>query len=146
MDNIYVIVDTCGRLDQILANINALFKSASIVNETRVFLVADTSLTWLLAPGTHSICIPERLRDAQDWCAMIPIGNPCTLTTTGLKWNLSNASITYLSFFSNRSIAADFKSCFGGMVSSSNTYDGSPCVTITTDNPLVWSMSISKLF
>lgn len=35
---------------------------------------------------------------------------------------------------------------FGKLVSSSNTYNGEPIVTVTTNNPVVWSMGIDSLF
>lgn len=82
-------MDSCGRLDQILANINALFKSNNDVGLSRIFLVAETSFTWLLSKGLHSISIPKELREEREWCALLPVGTPCLVTTTGLKWNLS---------------------------------------------------------
>nr|CAH7750114.1 unnamed protein product [Callosobruchus chinensis] len=117
-----------SRLDQIIANINALYKSKQIIGSCRLFLLAKNSLTWLLDAGKHSISIPQPLRDNQKWCALLPIGEPCQISTTGLKWNLDQQKLK-----------------FGNLVSTSNSYSGSEIVTVETDNPVVWSMSIDNL-
>lgn len=71
-----------------MANINALYKIRGILPNTRVFLIAAKSITWLLNTGFHVIHIPDNLRKHQEWCALIPIGEPSIITSTGLKWNL----------------------------------------------------------
>lgn len=81
--------ETCGRFDQIIANINTLFKARNIDPGLKIYHVASESITWLLDVGSHEIPVPLNLREQKEWCALMPIGNPCVLTTTGLKWNLS---------------------------------------------------------
>lgn len=60
----------------------------------RIFLLGSNSLTWLLPKGQHVIYIPDVLRKNHEWCALLPIGSPCNVTTTGLKWNLSEYNIS----------------------------------------------------
>lgn len=69
---IVVLAESSGRLDQIMANINTLFKVQNfIVNETSkelvqrpsVFLLGSNSLSWLLREGNHKIYIPDSVKD-----------------------------------------------------------------------------------
>lgn len=128
LENVIALCETSGRLDQILANINTLFKihmKPSAISRP-VFILSANSLSWLLAAGDHRIYIPDSVKKL--WCAMIPF-EPTTVTTEGLKWNLTNQTMK-----------------FGGIVSTSNKYDSvSDVVKISTDKALLWSMGISKI-
>lgn len=88
VQDIIVFHDTSGRFDQIMANINTLFKNQE--EFFNIYLLSGNSLTWLLKPGKHSMTIPSDLVENQRWCALIPVGQEATnVTTKGLKWNLS---------------------------------------------------------
>ncbi|KAI8129599.1 thiamine pyrophosphokinase 1 [Lucilia cuprina] len=118
IQDIIVYHDTSGRFDQIMANINTIYKFEQ--DFFNIYLLSGNSLTWLLKPGKHSITIPSELVQAQRWCALIPVGQEATnVTTKGLKWNLTNSCLK-----------------FGGMVSTSNTY--ALCsVEVETNTPLI---------
>ncbi|XP_076220934.1 thiamine pyrophosphokinase 1 isoform X2 [Nomia melanderi] len=126
---IYVFVESSGRFDHILGNINTLYKSGKLIGEIQVIQVASNSLTWILEPGFHSISIPNALVQNSSWCGLIPIGTPVNqISTTGLKWNLKNTTMQ-----------------FGDLVSTSNTYDNCSEVTVNTDSILMWTMGIEPL-
>ncbi|XP_066141686.1 thiamin pyrophosphokinase 1 [Euwallacea fornicatus] len=128
IDMVFVLGDTSGRFDQIIANINTMYKALSFMSTIKIFQIATNSLTFLLSPGNHRISIPKTLRDKEGWCALIPLGAPCIASTTGLKWNLDKTQLE-----------------FGGMVSTSNTYSDEAFATISTDGFLTWSMGIEAI-
>ncbi|KAF7995542.1 hypothetical protein HCN44_006649 [Aphidius gifuensis] len=130
IDAVYTFVETSGRFDHIMGIINTLYKSDKLINETETIInVASNSLTWLLKPGTHTIKIPEVLYNSNSWVGLIPFESKRNIVSTaGLKWNLDNSELE-----------------FGGMVSTSNSYDGSPEVIVTTDTKIIWSMGIEAL-
>ncbi|XP_033214868.1 thiamin pyrophosphokinase 1 isoform X2 [Belonocnema kinseyi] len=125
----YVLAETSGRFDQIIAGISTLYKSLHILDKTPVIQISKNSLIWLLQPGMHKIIIPEALKNCNSWCGLLPIGFPAkNVSTTGLKWNLEK-----------QCLAMD------GLVSSSNTYADEPYVTVSTDSPIVWTMGIEPI-
>lgn len=86
-----VIGDNCGRLDQIIANINTLFKAKKIIPQIKIYNLGGESLTWLLPKGKNTIDIPKNFVKYQNYCGLLPIGGSRYVTTTGLKWNLSKS-------------------------------------------------------
>ncbi|XP_017774131.1 PREDICTED: thiamin pyrophosphokinase 1 [Nicrophorus vespilloides] len=127
LKNILVLTETSGRLDQILSNVNTLYKAKKFMPQTNVYLVCPDSVSWLLDEGEHSIKIPAQLRKDKVWCGLIPIGGACRVTTTGLKWNLKNSLME-----------------FGQLVSTSNTYSDDEEVTVQTDRTILWTMGVEK--
>jgi len=111
-----------GRFDQEMACFNSLYRT-----HVNVRLYSDDNVAILLRPGAHRIRVDPRFEGPT--CGLIPLGGRCDkVTTTGLRWNLSDEPLA-----------------FGELVSTSNaiSFTGSEVtdVCITTSHPLVWSSS-----
>ncbi|XP_065222762.1 thiamin pyrophosphokinase 1-like [Planococcus citri] len=130
-NTVIVFCDNVGRFDHMMANINVLFKAQQDIRmeHLKILILGNNDITWLLEPGEHMIYVPKELWSEKAYCSLIPIGRPCHhVTTSGLKWNLNDGVLE-----------------FGGMVSTSNTFDTTSTenmVFISTDESLLWSMTL----
>lgn len=92
INNVYVFVESSGRLDHIMGNLDTLYKSEKIIEDDKtIILIASNSLTWLLKPGYHIIKIPRVLIEDKSWAGLLPVGSSVkNISSTGLKYNLGN--------------------------------------------------------
>lgn len=113
-----------GRLDQEFANINTLFTAQRFEGSIPVYLLSSQSILCLLQKGCHILKVDSGFEG--DHCGLVPIAGKCDcVSTTGLKWNLDKNPMS-----------------FGDLFSTSNTLSGESSVTIETDNPLLWMISV----
>jgi len=78
-----------------------------------------TSLTSSTSP-TYSPSPPSPLH-----CGLIPLSGAATVTTTGLRWNLTQQETR-----------------FGGLVSTSNSFGEEEEVRVETSGLLLWTMDM----
>ncbi|KAI4458982.1 thiamine pyrophosphokinase [Holotrichia oblita] len=123
IDYVITLSDDSGRFDQIIANVNTLFKAVNFMPNVDIFILTREALSWLLWTGSHKILVPPTALEYSKWCSLIPFGSKAHVTTMGLKWDMSNTVLAY-----------------GQLISTSNSFTNSPEITVTTDSPLVWSM------
>lgn len=123
---ILAFVETGGRMDHVMGNIQTLSLASNLVpNLPPLYLCSSHSVSWLLQPGKHTIPLPSM---RPDHCGIIPLDGEALLTTTGLKWNLTNEMLR-----------------FGHLVSTSNTFDSeSNEVAIETNSLLLWTMDLPR--
>jgi len=115
-----------GRLDHTIHTLSYLHKLRK--TRSRIFAVSDDNVAWVLDEGEHTIRIDHKILGPT--CSLLPVGIDSTvLSTTGLRWNLSN----------------DISS-FDGLVSTSNhLVPEKDTVWIKTSKPIWWSAELRKL-
>lgn len=127
VEAIFAFVETSGRLDQVMANLETLFLAPAILPKP-VYLISSLGISWLLPAGRHYIQSAGFVTDTTN-CGLIPLDGKAVVTTEGLKWNLAGGVLK-----------------FGELVSTSNGFDLSQDkVTVLTDAPLLWTMDWSGL-
>ncbi|KAJ6513326.1 thiamine pyrophosphokinase [Mycena sanguinolenta] len=112
-----------GRLDQTIHTLSYLHKLRK--TRKRVFAVTDDNVGWVLDAGEHTIHIDHSVLGPT--CGLLPVGISSTiLSTTGLRWNLSNR-----------------ESSFEGLMSTSNhLLPDEESVWIKTSNPIWWTAEL----
>ena len=116
-----------NRFDHLMAEIDTLYKARSAPPHLPILLLSRSNIVCLLDVGSHVLRFPPRLQGSK--CGLIPVGKPCNrVTTTGLRWNISERRLA-----------------FGELISACNELnspDGT--VTVTTDEPIVWTITFSE--
>ncbi|KAJ7158807.1 thiamine pyrophosphokinase [Mycena filopes] len=112
-----------GRLDQTIHTLSYLHKLRT--TRKRVFAVTDDNVGWVLDAGEHTIHVDHALLGPT--CGLLPVGIASTvLSTTGLRWNLSNQ-----------------ESSFDGLVSTSNQFvPEEESVWVKTSSPIWWTAEL----
>lgn len=112
-----------GRMDQLLGNFNELYCCGQ--KGLRVYWMSGQNFATVLGAGRHQIHID--LQKAGPICGLIPIGGRVrSVTTTGLKWNVSNQEMAF---------------GVGNLISTSNqVVDAS--VHIEVSDPILWTLQV----
>lgn len=112
-----------GRIDHNLSCISTLIKYNNRKNLPIYLLDIQSSLSCVLS-GTRSIKTNPR----SEWCSIVPVGEPCVVSTTGFRWNLT-----------------DYELKFGQLISTSNEFDQTQkFCTIQTEKPIFFSMHLPE--
>lgn len=111
------------RIDHTLACISTLIKNNNRKSLPIYLVDIRNSLSCVLT-GTKSI----RTNPKANWCSLAPIGEPCVITTTGFRWDMT-----------------DFELRFGKFVSTSNEFDKTKeFCTVNTEKPIFFSMHLPE--
>lgn len=89
-DKIIVLGSTGNRFDHTCANISTLYRNISL---NHIYLLGENNFLFLLKKGNNIIHIDRRIFNKM--CGIIPIGEKCKVTTTGLKYNLNNEQLSF---------------------------------------------------
>jgi len=94
VSNIIVVTpEFSERLDHIWANINTIYQASSLLPEIKNFgLLSEKTYTFIVSSGRSNI----QLNDAVSTeIALLAVGHPSTVTTSGFTKNLNNYELTF---------------------------------------------------
>jgi len=119
-------IEAGGRVDHLMGNFQTLALASDLAPSLPpVFLCSSNSISWLLRPGKHAIVVPSPV---PEHCGLIPMDGKALVSTSGLKWNLTNQHLR-----------------FGELVSTSNSFSlESKEVFVETDSLLLWTMDMPE--
>lgn len=123
IDYFVVVWGQSGRIDHNLSCISTLIKYNNRKSLPIYLVDIRNSLSCVLS-GTKSI----KTNLKSSWCSIVPVGEPCVVTTTGFRWNLT-----------------DYELKFGKLISTSNEFDRTQdhC-TIQSEKPVFFSMHLPE--
>lgn len=120
-DKILILGATGNRFDHACANIKSLYNYASLEN---IYLLGEDNFLFLLNKGKNVIYVDQRVFKKN--CGLLPIGEKCIVTTTGLKYNLNNEQLS-----------------FDTIISSSNEITEEK-VQVISSAPLLWFSQLKR--
>jgi len=113
-----------GRFDQVIAITNTLYSN---LERADIYFVSLENVLTCLPAGKHSLTVGDSILRAK-YCGWYPLGGVVKIqSTTGFRWNVT-----------------DWKTEFGGMVSSSNEVCEAQ-LSMENDKPLLCSFSWEKI-
>ncbi|KAL5614658.1 hypothetical protein BROUX41_004756 [Berkeleyomyces rouxiae] len=116
-----------GRVDQGVAQLHHLYMFHNPLS--RIFLLSDESLTFLLPAGKHEICVRDG--DAEvfaKWVGILPMNGVAHITTKGLEWDVT-----------------DWETSFPGAMSTSNhVLPETTSVHVETDNGVLFTIALKS--
>jgi len=126
LEAVVAFIEAGGRVDHLMGNFQTLALASDLAPSLPpVFLCSSNSISWLLKPGKHAIVVPSPV---PEHCGLIPMDGKALVSTSGLKWNLTNQHLR-----------------FGELVSTSNSFSlESKEVFVETDSLLLWTMDMPE--
>ncbi|KAF2837190.1 thiamine pyrophosphokinase-like protein 1 [Patellaria atrata CBS 101060] len=117
-----------NRVDQGLGLLHELLREQKRNPHIKLWLFSETSVSFILTPGFSAIhaCMAEKIFTEN--VGLIPIYGPCTITTTGLEWDVH-----------------EWPTSMGTQVSTSN-HVVKDIVTVTTDNEILFTIELQPSF
>jgi len=110
-----------GRLDHTLSNLSTLY----MFRDMDVVLIGEGNAARLIRAGEETAITVDTVEEGPN-CAVVPLNGPAKVTTSGLKWNLS-----------------DTLTEFGGLISTSNEFADSQ-VSILSDKDVLWITEVPR--
>jgi len=86
--SVYVLGGFGGRFDHVLANINVAHNTK--FQQFHITFVNNGNITAVLCPGRHIFQFPTQ----NHICGLIPVAGPVTVSTKGLKWDVSDCTLS----------------------------------------------------
>lgn len=122
-DTIIVVGGYNGRFDQTMSNLHVIYKYT--LPRRHIYWFDSHTVSTVLSAGSHEIHINPDTEGPI--CGLVPLGKAVNeISTTGLKWNLSQHTLEMSTF-----------------VSTSNEIITSP-ITVTTSDPILWTHTLSS--
>lgn len=112
-----------GRLDHTFGIVSSLH----LWPDLRVVVVGDDSFMLLLAPGEHTLLVPNA--SCAPHCGLVPIGSACaSISTTGLQYNMTDTAMA-----------------FGALISTSNRVDplAGGRIWVRTSHHVLWTCTLA---